>query len=741
MPFTFMPKEYWGGLTGINGPMQIIADALANRWSLEGRMARGIASDPYSWVNPNTATFMAGTPRSIEKQYGPLLRADPLNPSDFTFIGSGAPPEGDWVHPESPEWGNTRGRHAMSEQQNLFADMMQRLFQATGPTQPYDFPYGPDPRPTQGPLRQYKAGGAVKQPTRSQLEDFLELIGIEREGIPAIVHEGEYVLNKEATQQIGKENLDQINNNARNIPRLQIGGGVSSTMQQQSFQQAGPTGRAPTEYDKVAEEWENTMKSPQQIAEDTGIDYNRVLEILDELRATDTGSSSPYSRRRVIPGRQSNVGNADVAGLAQALANQRPMAPAPWEMRRDENPHQRNFESPAGPRGVSPIPQSSWPRNQGGATRGWGRGPIPYPPEYTYRRPEARGGKQSQPEPPPTPTPPTPEVRPTPEVGGGEKKQQSGPLAMPGPQQRQQQITGRAHTQMPNIDWEQLAQMPAGEAMAMIQQYAQTQSMGPVSNLQAAMRGSGPPQMGFQEQLLQQYSNVQGAEGQRLQNQLSRRTMDDKVKLAKLQLKQLSAQSPYFKDLAKLEVDNRYADYILKLAQSEAAARNRTMNLFNMDPSDMISMAQQGLDYNRDLVNTHQQSAEDALQLYRTIPESNREERERAYKAYLRKQLLVDLLRAPNVYEVTYESIQMPKEEVRPAGERGLLSVFGDKTIAEGLTEEEFDRIRSEAIMIRDQMNQMDMMINQFTGIMTPGMPRSPQGYNEKAAEMQAGNP
>lgn len=674
MPISYMPQAYWGGLTGLPQAMQPMLDSLVRQLSLEGRAERQIAQDPYTWYNPNTGELGAGAGR-LRRLYADKLFVDPMNFNNFAIAGTGQPIQNGMLPRYGQEFLNYRGNQALDNHvaqneawQNYFMEAMMNANQT--------------PR--------MESGGEVKNPTKSQLESFLELIGIEREGVPIVAHPGEFVLNKEATNAIGKEQLERLNNNARNIPRMETGGPVGHVpgIPPQARQQQ------PLD-ERITQFWMQGVQNPNDLARALNVPKREIDAALQRMGVAPNVPTHTMERGT------NNAGRGTGSSTAPSGSRGRSPAEGRGDSSKNLGPSNGGLErTPAVGRG-DPNPGQGF--RGAGATRS-------LPPVNNMPTP---WWPQQGPAPQPAPTPQNSQVRPSPIT----------PTPFPGPQPAPAQprlpaveqpgmppIHGRAHNQMPNIPWEQLSQMDPGQAMAVLQQYANTQSMGPVSGLHAALNSSGPQQMQFMNQLMSQYGQLTGAQvqqaqtqGQQVNNQFASATLDDRVRMANLETQKAAAMSPYFSDLARLTIEGMEADVAYKNALQENAHRERTVNFMQLKPQDVLQMGQRAQDIWNSQVSSAEESVRQAQALLNSLPErGSDDQREAAERTLAKVQLRYQFLSGNLPLETPYEDIDIATAGSQESGflrreKPGLLS------------QEEVDQIRTDVGM---QINQRDRLFN-----------------------------
>ena len=247
MPYGY--QQYGGGFMPSKqalGNVGASAGALAgNRMSPETKqlMMQGLAD----WWDQTRGDWMPGTPLYIQHQWEGIMkdpslqgqeafdldninfqqRQQQLGALDFfrNFFG-GQQAQAPMGGPMGSAIANQIGDNA--------------IFEATNPMHQY---YGlpedyrtPGPRSTPFPMvpnfmthpeliQRRETGGTVSP--NPKLQELLQMIGEERGAgeVPIMAHEGEYVLNREATDMLGKQNLETLNEVAQ-MPRFQSGGVV-----------------------------------------------------------------------------------------------------------------------------------------------------------------------------------------------------------------------------------------------------------------------------------------------------------------------------------------------------------------------------------------------------------------------------------------------------------------------------------------------------------------------------------
>ena len=476
------------------------------------------------------------------------------------------------------------------------ASMLEASLQARYHTDPME-PYAP-PNPIQEALLQammnplvhqasslnpqpqfvprMESGGPVKK-QKTQIDAFLELLGIDKSEIPIVAHEGEYVLNKNAVDMIGKENLEQVNQLGQAIPRMERGGSVGSNPTSRgSMQEAGPQG-IPPELQAAMEK--NAME--KQMLEQA---------LMQRIAVPPGGIQAP----------QPGVGET---GLPQMHRSREQEDADAAMMNRIDTMQYHGYDMPANqgePRATSHSGHRvNNQENTRDAYRGSNRfvstpfqepGPVQsdwnrLPEHYYY--PDDKLKAVPNPE----------EPQPREEVKKGEVPQKAEPRGDSSPPTPQKEGTipkrdaPKVYYRNPgagmNVDWEAVSDMEPSQAMAYLQQVANTQ--GRTTNINYG-DGSSDPRGELFRDMMSHYSNLVGIEdavNERYWKDLAAPHNIDKLKY---ETQKLAAQSPYFSAMA--EADINYADARTRLLGAQASLAQKEfealVNGTGVDPADML---------------------------------------------------------------------------------------------------------------------------------------------------------
>ena len=251
MAVQFLPKELWGGISSLSGSLGQFAGALGERASPAGRMDNATRKQPHLWWDPLQGDWIKGTPRSVKKMN---VGYDPNNTGNYTFA-TGALPAGyePMTNYGQAPWGQqelmraldymNRGRQAPAGQLSNVPLMDPNT---VWPPSQQD-PLGRPPPPAlqwmgQQPFPSFESGGGIQKPN-PQLQQLAGMLGLARGEFPAVLHEGEVVLNKDAVGSLGgMASANQLNS----VPRFENGGGISPTIRQEwPAQSPGRLGAGP----------------------------------------------------------------------------------------------------------------------------------------------------------------------------------------------------------------------------------------------------------------------------------------------------------------------------------------------------------------------------------------------------------------------------------------------------------------------------------------------------------------
>lgn len=225
MPIAFMPREMWGGLTGIQPGLSALAQGVGARYSPRGRTILGqMYGDTERWIDPQTGDWAWGTPRQVRERAGQLYTGFDPESGAFQWTTDALLSQPGYQPPPGPTIPSSNLPANNPVAAAMLGPMMEQMFQQQMAQQNLTPQL---PTPTMGPLR-YEQGGPVND-TRPSIAGLLNLMNIDRRRgeVPAVLHEGEFVMNRDATQAIGPQTLQQLNQLGQQMPRYQSGGMVT----------------------------------------------------------------------------------------------------------------------------------------------------------------------------------------------------------------------------------------------------------------------------------------------------------------------------------------------------------------------------------------------------------------------------------------------------------------------------------------------------------------------------------
>lgn len=215
MPIQIMPPQMYG-LGPIESGLMAAALGLGRWFTPNAREARQRLGDPRRWVLVDEQAWGAGTPRRVKEKYGePIF--NPLDPTGTQYYFS----EG-----EVPDWATTRMETVNPTLRDPLMQAWRQGYRPNIQESPISSPNYPER--SYYPLTRQQ-GGPVEGRMNPMLQAFLDMIGIERSQgeVPIRAHEGEYILNKQATKAVGKDKLNKLNKQAKKkVPKMQEGGEV-----------------------------------------------------------------------------------------------------------------------------------------------------------------------------------------------------------------------------------------------------------------------------------------------------------------------------------------------------------------------------------------------------------------------------------------------------------------------------------------------------------------------------------
>lgn len=457
----------------------------------------------------------------------------------------------------------------------------------------------------------YEKGGKVNKNMKA-VEEFARLLKLERGEVPIVAHEGEYVLNKEAVDSVGREFLDRINQAGQQLPRMEEGGSIgaafgSGSMSdsaqretrrvmlrrmndneftellnnpnraqmsgftpeevQMEFQrrnpQQAPAGAAPhtigdAEKDRfinpqIPSRGEQFINREQEGFRELGdfIVDAVTRQLPEQMRNLSTGiTGAPAAFADFVE--RNNLTHNREAGMAGGLREIYPeQGPPPNRDPMEQYPplHEEHYDQiPTPPVGPTPAPPT----------------PSPVGPKVTPERKKA-------PTPSPTPAPPVPPA------GVEEDTADIDPVQEP-----KRFFMRAAGTAMP-LDWEKVNSMPAGEAFNYLQQVAHSQAPWHNVPLEALRGGSHvQPQQKLFLHLVDAYNVMHGIDSQKLHNKLKEKESDVTLRLQEFAVDRLAAEQPYWREMAALGYWKEINDTIVsefKVMEVEATFPYLTMQL------------------------------------------------------------------------------------------------------------------------------------------------------------------
>jgi hypothetical protein len=689
------------GLQSLEDALTAVAKGIGQRFTPNNREARAAMNDPYHWWDPNLNEYKEGTPQWVINDYGiPIV--NPQNPNEYYFKGFTPTPR--WATQNAPQQGSNPWT-------NPVMDAIKRIQQLSGS------------------MQQKERGGDVENENISMLQ---KLMNLEKDEIPIIAHEGEYVINKGAVDLLGEGTIDKLNEIGRNAPRAEEGLSLTRGKEEPEEEKRRALREAAN---LIAESLlgEDKAKEAKNIAEDMGAKQPT------DPKETDMGdilTMFAIQNKNLIPGIDQEIQKKN-----QEFFDQNPDSQEMYnlfynnltkeqkkELKRQagENAH-IDFSTgsiysppPQDKPPVTPDKRESPPTevtyehqvippavidNTNEKTQG--------PTEYIIEgggRPPARNDRQQW-------TPP-------------------GVDRTPRQQPQPQNYGFRAYNQPMPIDWSNMQNMSAQDAMNVLQQIANTQGapfqprFGPGNTLLPAQ--DVPYNQRLFNNLLDAYGKGASTQEVNLRNQFNERTMDTRVatteeelKMRQLanhweevsqpvrlgllneELKKAEAYSPFWSDMAELELEMMDAQAQKALAEAlYAAERDRSnMSFIQGDPMDVLKMIQAGQDIFQNTVDGFRDTADKMFDMANKLGSDN------AWKEYYKSQLLVDFL------DGRY-TLSTPTEEITPGKGPQRAGLFNpEKTnFKETLTTEEINSVKAQAAGILARINKFRDLEGMLSG-------------------------
>lgn len=542
------------------------------------------------------------------------------------------------------------------------------------------------------PVQRYEQGGQIND----GLAQLRELMGLDRGEVPIIAHEGEYVLNRDAVNAIGPQNLDRVNNLMQQAPRYSNGGVVGWNFDKRKEVAETSKNRQGEIAQQEAQqrESERTIQSP---AADIMGGLNRVAadmptkddEIFKEIgrqvaeKLMDFGRNAPEQGYNRVAG----VAEAQQESSTRALDRRRPTQASG---RPTNVPKSSDMEGVDAVSGAQPLPDYRRDRPMGGNGQ-------PTSGDMVNRekavRPPAGPPKQNQTQPSPPVNPPN----------KGEVPNQQGE-AEPGPKEEDTSTPKpsmdrpfyRSPNAAQNINWEQLSDLNPGQAMSYLQQYANTQ--GVQTNVDVTGQRGNPNREMFAD-LVGHYATIKGLEDKVNQQKWRDLIGSKDVEKAKLEIAEMKAMSPYTTDLTEAKLNLTNAQTRNLLAQAEAAEEQVGRDL-SIDPSQMLSAMKDVETVKGKIVDDMKDAMNTSLRFAQT-----QENSKEAWKDFYEKQLIYDMVSGAMSPHADYE------EAVKSIGEGPKKKWFSDKmSVDDTLSKEEYGRAQAQAMTIMTRMNQFDQV-------------------------------
>lgn len=427
MPY-FLPKELWGGLTGITPGLQALATGMGNWWNPEAFSGREQIYDWNRWWDGVMGQWLPTAPGAMKRMY-PQMYYDPENP--YTY--SRAPMKG-----HKPVEGTAANMwpNAEDPRKKKILEFVSQLKLAL---------------PTMSEEQKKSYSGIIQ---------FLELLASEKgyaaggkvgqDTIPALLSPGEYVLNPNAVKSFGKENLDTLN--------FQVAPSSNRRTSRMGF---APGGEVPlVDYTKLSNQQKDELARKAIIAKYGNIDqindfivqgWHRREGVQDPVRAFDEWKTNldKYTAERQARTQADPVNALDPNGL--------------------EHP-------------VSPIISLNSAMLGQNGVKGFN-----VPPDFDFRQPSGAAKpmkndveiSSEQVTPPEIfdgmVTPPSAQQAPIP-LAEPTLPPPAPPATLP---PRAPFIGLRDFGQGPNIDWGAMSKMAPEEAMTLLSKYAATQAIAP----------------------------------------------------------------------------------------------------------------------------------------------------------------------------------------------------------------------------------------------------------------------
>lgn len=578
--------------------------------------------------------------------------------------------------------GNIQLQNFLQQQSQAMAP---QGFQQNGPMKP---------NPQMMGMLGYEEGGDIDR-SDNPLAQLMGMIKKDRDAVPIVAHDGEYVLSKEAVDMMGEKNLDYLNELGKQFqgaPSKKLGGGVDDDEKDTRYSGGGRSS-AMANSKRVKDSEEEKQKRIDEMRHRTtnnkrtsdalrpregdqgffqsvmsGISQ-AVEEMLSDPNMSTVDKEKVQQDAQII--KEAVEGKAkDISNFAQETNKSR-----------DEAFSQQN-KGWEGTGQVNPGRPMS-----GGATRSFQQD-IPNKDYHDYTIPP----KQS---PPPTP----------PNKGGipeDTDRQQSSPGEGVQDVNKQQGVeTPEVHQRLsgaePTVDWDRISQMDPAQAMSYMSQLA-----GSVGNTQGVQVGKGAGtkseyQRRFQD-LMGQYSAMKGLEDKvnaMKWDKLKRKENADKLKY---EVDRLEAMSPYFGDLAKAEVDYKDAQARSLTAQA-AAAEESASNAIGavLDPSKYITMLDKVDSIKSSTIEKLRRATDSSFDL------AKNKDKTPMWKDFYKKKLLYDFVSGSLSTDAGYEDVEMGE------GPKGKL-LSKDKSYKHTVSPEEFETIRKRAVEMKDKFDRLDAL-------------------------------
>lgn len=672
------------------------------------------------------------TPQAPE-DFGRIIAEAILGNYGKRQLGVTQPP---WMQePQQPQYGPTRER-AAQQQETAGAPLENLVEVLRNRNNPQQFAY--------------EQGGEINRET-NPLMALVNMIKSDRDSVPIVAHDGEYVLSEGAVNMIGEDKLNALNELGKQFKgaeRMRVGGAVTDEDKERQKQEKRDSMRYRSKNNTAvdpnaqpeAHGEEKTIKDVFAAVGEALLGGLMNAQPSEVTSVTDRKHTQPdvveSIGQEILRGAQSrgSIAGANVPSVGQQYGRAPTQHPtSEWgevpdfsrahevaeqeraerNQRLDEKRH--NLTKKRAVTDSGPVPWRDY-----GDNRTWGGGALgvgdvfhkeaPVPPEGSKAQPSdftgTNLGSQEQPAPQ--------EKEKEQQKGGGQKKEEEPTgttKATPTPTPQTVGDIPEVYASLPgsaySVDWQMISKMDPAQAMSHLQRVANAQG-----DTRGVQFGTEKDQsMRRFQDLMGQYSALVGISDKVNEAKWNKLTRERNAEKLKYEIDRLAAMSPYFGRLAEVELD--YKDAMTRRLAAQAAKDEEVANnglAALMDPSKLMTMMNNAEAAKTKIINDLQNAAKSSFDY------AKHKKKEGLWKDFHEKKLLTDMVTGAVDIATPYEELNI--------GEGPKNRWFRERPdYSDTLSPEEVDRVRMRARELKNKLSQFDQIIQQTTGVQYGSMP------------------